>query len=89
LAAGVATPPHERARNFRDRTEVFSRLAKQEREERKRPTIQNMERKIFWISFTVLGLVADFILPIWGARFASIPLVFVSWWLAYRSGWFE
>ena len=36
-----------------------------------------------------VGLVADFILPIWWALFASIPLVFVSWWLAYRSGWFE
>jgi len=55
----------------------------------KSPTIQSMERKIFWISFTVLGLVADFILPLWWALFASIPIVFISWWMAYRSGWFE
>ena len=26
-----------------------------------------MEKKIFWISFTVLGVAADFILPIWWA----------------------
>ena len=26
-----------------------------------------MERKIFWISFTVLGLAADFLLPLWWA----------------------
>ncbi len=48
-----------------------------------------MERKIFWISFTVLGLLADFVLPLWWALGASIPIVFISWWIAYRSGWFE
>jgi hypothetical protein len=48
-----------------------------------------MERKIFWISFTVLGLLADLLLPIWWALGASIPLVYVSWWIAYRIGWFD
>jgi hypothetical protein len=48
-----------------------------------------MERKIFWAVFTVLGLAADFLLPLWWALFATIPLVVVSWWVAYRSGWFE
>jgi hypothetical protein len=47
-----------------------------------------MERKIFWISFTVLGLAADFILPLWWALAATIPIVYVSWWIAYRSDWF-
>jgi hypothetical protein len=56
---------------------------------RKRPTIRSMERKIFWIFFTVLGLLADVVLPLWWALGASIPIVFVSWWVAYRSGWFE
>ncbi len=48
-----------------------------------------MERKIFWGSFTVLGLLADFVLPLWWGLFAMIPIVYVSWWVAYRSGWFD
>jgi len=48
-----------------------------------------MERKIFWTLFTVLGLVADFILPIWWALAATIPICYVSWWIAYRSDWFS
>jgi hypothetical protein len=47
-----------------------------------------MEKKIFWISFTVLGLVADVTLPLWWALIATIPCVVVSWWIAYRSEWF-
>jgi hypothetical protein len=47
-----------------------------------------MEKKIFWISFTLLGLLADFTLPLWWALIATIPCVFVSWWIAYRSEWF-
>jgi hypothetical protein len=48
-----------------------------------------MERKIFWISFTALGLAADFVLPLWWALGATIPIAYASWWVAYRSGWFE
>ena len=47
-----------------------------------------VEKKIFWIVFIVLGLVADFVLPIWWALVATIPIAFVSWWVAYRSEWF-
>ena len=47
-----------------------------------------VEKKIFWIVFMVLGLVADVVLPIWWALAATIPIVFVSWWVAYRSEWF-
>jgi len=47
-----------------------------------------MERKVFWIAFTVLGLAVDFILPLWWALAATIPVAFVSWWIAYRSDWF-
>jgi hypothetical protein len=55
----------------------------------KRPgTIQTMERKIFWMVFLILGLLADFLLPFWWAFFATIPILFFSWWVAYRSGWF-
>jgi hypothetical protein len=47
-----------------------------------------VERKIFWSTFVVLGLVADFVLPAWWALGVSIPICLVSWWGAYRSGWF-
>ena len=32
-----------------------------------------VERKIFWITFTMLGLVADLVLPLWWALGATIP----------------
>ena len=47
-----------------------------------------MERKIFWVVFTVLGLLADFLLPIWWGLAATIPIAFIAWWVAYRSDWF-
>ena len=47
-----------------------------------------MERKIFILSMIILGLLADIYLPIMWSLIASIPIVFVSWWIAYRSGWF-
>jgi len=47
-----------------------------------------MERKIFWILFSFLGSVAGFLLPIWWALLATIPIVVLSWWIAYRSEWF-
>jgi hypothetical protein len=47
-----------------------------------------MQRKIFWAVFVLLGLLADFLLPFWWAFFATIPIVFISWWVAYRSDWF-
>jgi hypothetical protein len=47
-----------------------------------------MEKKIFWAAFFVLGVAADLFLPLWWALFATIPIGFVSWWIAYRSNWF-
>lgn len=47
-----------------------------------------MERKIFWMVFTVLGLIADFLLPLWWGVAATLPILFFSWWVAYRSDWF-
>jgi hypothetical protein len=43
---------------------------------------------MFWLTFFVLGLVADFVLPLWWAFGATIPIFILSWWVAYRSGWF-
>jgi hypothetical protein len=45
-----------------------------------------VERRIFWITFTVLGLAADLLFPIGWALAATIPILWFSWWLAYRSG---
>jgi hypothetical protein len=47
-----------------------------------------VERKIFWIVFALLGLIADFVLPLWWALAATIPIGVLSWWIAYRSDWF-
>lgn len=47
-----------------------------------------MQRKVFWIAFTALGLIADFALPLWWALAATVPIGVASWWLAYRSDWF-
>jgi hypothetical protein len=47
-----------------------------------------MQRKVFWGAFTVLGVIADFSLPLGWALAATIPIGVVSWWLAYRSDWF-
>ena len=47
-----------------------------------------MQRKIFWLSWTALGLLADFTLPFWWAVAATIPTGVAAWWIAYRSDWF-
>ena len=48
-----------------------------------------MERKIFWGLFIALGLIADFTLPLIWSIVATIPIFVLSWWVAYRSEWFE
>ena len=48
-----------------------------------------MERKIFWMVFAVLGLGADLLLPFWWAVGATIPILYIAWWVAYRSEWFS
>lgn len=45
------------------------------------------EKKLFWLIFIILSLVADFLLPLLWGLVASIPILFFSWWLVYRSGW--
>jgi hypothetical protein len=47
-----------------------------------------MQRKMFWIIFTVLTLLADMVLPFWWALASTVPILVASWWMAYRSGWF-
>jgi len=47
-----------------------------------------VERKIFWLTSVVLSVIADIALPLLWGLLATIPIVLVSWWVAYRSGWF-
>jgi hypothetical protein len=48
-----------------------------------------MQRKVFWATFFMLGLCTDLILPLVWALVATIPVLLFSWWLAYRTEWFE
>jgi hypothetical protein len=48
-----------------------------------------MRRKVFWISFVMLGLIADVMLPlVWGIA-ATLPLLVMCWWFAYRTDLFD
>lgn len=38
--------------------------------------------------FTGLGLLADFLLPLWWGLAATLPILVFAWWVAYRSEWF-
>lgn len=47
-----------------------------------------MERKVFWLVFLGLSVLADFLLSLWWGLAATIPIVVIAWWVAYRSDWF-
>ena len=47
-----------------------------------------MQNKIFWILVLILSLLADMVLPLMWGLLATIPIVFISWWIVYRSDWF-
>jgi len=48
-----------------------------------------VQKKIFWALFIGLSLIADFSLPLLWGLLATIPIVVLSWWVAYRSRWFD
>jgi hypothetical protein len=47
-----------------------------------------VQAKIFWATFIFLSLIADFSLPLVWGLIATIPIIILSWWIAYRSDWF-
>ena len=47
-----------------------------------------MQKRVFWMLFLLLSLAADFVLPLWWGIAATLPILFLSWWVAYRSDWF-
>jgi len=46
-----------------------------------------LEKKLFWIIFLGMSLLADAFLPFFWGMAATLPIVVLSWWLVYRSGW--
>jgi len=49
-----------------------------------------MEKKIFWLLFTVLGVLMGLLLPsLWWNLALTLPLLVLCWWIVYRSGWFS
>lgn len=46
-----------------------------------------LEKKLFWIIFLGMSLLADAFLPFFWGMVATLPIVVLSWWLVYRSGW--
>lgn len=48
-----------------------------------------VEKKIFWLLFTVLGVLMGILLPLWWNLALTMPLLILCWWIAYKSGWFQ
>ncbi len=46
------------------------------------------KKKIFWLVFIVLSTIVDIALPLLWAVLATVPIIILSWWIAYRSDWF-
>ena len=46
-----------------------------------------MQKKMFWVIFLGLSLVADFTLPFLWSAIATLPILGFSWWIVYRSDW--
>jgi hypothetical protein len=49
----------------------------------------SVDKKIFWLLFTVLGALMGILLPLWWNLVLTLPLLVLCWWVVYRSGWFS
>ncbi len=47
-----------------------------------------MQKKLFWLIFIVLDLLATMLLPFWWGMAATVPILVATWWVVYRSEWF-
>jgi hypothetical protein len=45
-----------------------------------------MQRRIFWLTFLTLSVVADIFLPLVWGLVLTLPIIVFAWWLAYKSG---
>jgi hypothetical protein len=48
-----------------------------------------MEKKLFWGLFLILSLIADFAFSLVWSLILTVPILVLSWWIAYRSNWFD
>jgi len=48
-----------------------------------------MQKKVFWLVFTVLSVIATVGLSLMWSVVATFPIGLLSWWIAYRSDWFD
>jgi hypothetical protein len=48
-----------------------------------------MQKKVFWLLFTVISSITGLTLSIYWNLALALPLVIVCWWVVYRSGWFD
>jgi hypothetical protein len=47
------------------------------------------KKKIFWVLFIIISTAADFVLPLMWGLLATLPIVFLCWWIVYRTDWFD
>ena len=48
-----------------------------------------MQRKIFWAIFIGLDTVVGFMVSFMWSLILTIPIIILSWWITYKSGWIE
>lgn len=44
---------------------------------------------VFLATWTILGFVAGYFFDLVWSLVLNIPIIIISWWFAYKSGWIE
>jgi hypothetical protein len=48
-----------------------------------------MQKRMFWLILIGLDTVVGFAVSFMWSLVLTIPIIVLSWWIAYKSGWFE
>jgi hypothetical protein len=48
-----------------------------------------LQKKIFWLVFIGLDMMTGFVVSFIWSLVLTLPIIVLSWWIAYKSGWFE
>lgn len=48
-----------------------------------------LQKKIFWLVFIGLDMMTGFVVSFVWSLILTLPIIVLSWWIAYKSGWFE
>jgi len=48
-----------------------------------------MQKKIMWGLISLLSVISSVYLGFFWGSIAVIPITVLSWWVAYKSGWFD